>query len=96
MLLASACVRSNGRREVVNWEDRLRALAGFQFACDSEALQIIDLEHGWRAGVTGCGKRGTYRFDQGLGQWISEEMSPTAQEQPAAPPPLEFTPRKVE
>lgn len=66
------CVRANGKREVVNWEDRLRALAGFQMNCDPEALQVLNLDRGWRAGVIGCGQRVAYEFDRWKGQWVAE------------------------
>lgn len=72
LLLLCACRRANGQREVVNWEDRLRALAGFQMNCDPDALQIIDLDRGWRAGVVGCGQRVAYEFDRWKGQWVAE------------------------
>lgn len=68
LLLCVSCVRRNGQREVVIWEDRLRDLAGFQMNCDPDSLRVVDLVH--QAGVSGCGQRRVYVWQQRDRRWV--------------------------
>lgn len=94
-LLLVSCVRRNGQREVVIWEDRLRDLAGFQMQCDPETLRVVDLHE--NVGVIGCGQRRLYWWDQGERRW-KEQIAPPAAVAPLPDAPAEplFQPHKVE
>lgn len=70
MLLATGCRRANGMPELVSWEDRLRALAGFQLDCDPESLTVLPLGNGHQAGVSGCGQRAVYMYIHDRKSWV--------------------------